>query len=313
MSENIWADEETFNDSPVEYSNGQWVEQEHGEIPPPVARPQRSAPKPQAPVQQTIDQYESIVNDLIEDDEEDLSVLSDATLRLEQGRLYQMVMNHNLFQGMDADPRAIKNVQREIRKFARERMEIMLGMRQESQANTPAVIASPFSEMEVQALKMLASKITGGKNDQPAPVLAAPPAKKELTPISGTTKPKTPAPIAQPKPAQKLAPKPQAPIKRQAPVVNEDPEVKEINTVMDGVLQKPVQKMTEQELIEHNKRISEKQAGRRAKATNALPMPTPDQEEMLYTQRAANGSISVGGKQGTAVSAILAAINNSKK
>ena len=60
------------------------------------------------------------------------NVLSDARLRLEQGRLYEMVMNSDLFEGSDCDPKAIKNVEKEIRNFAKERMEIMLGMRQET-------------------------------------------------------------------------------------------------------------------------------------------------------------------------------------
>ena len=68
----------------------------------------------------------------IQEEEEDFTaVFNDANLRIEQGRLYQMIMNHDIFEGMDADERAVQNVQKEIRKFARERMEIMLGMRQE--------------------------------------------------------------------------------------------------------------------------------------------------------------------------------------
>ena len=57
-----------------------------------------------------------------DDEEEDMSsVMVDANLRLEMGRLYQMILKHDLFGETDADPRAIKNVQREIRKRVREK------------------------------------------------------------------------------------------------------------------------------------------------------------------------------------------------
>ena len=44
----------------------------------------------------------------------------EAQVRLEQGRLYQMLLKHDLFDGVDADARAMKNVQNEIREFMRE-------------------------------------------------------------------------------------------------------------------------------------------------------------------------------------------------
>lgn len=312
MSENIWSDNSPYNDT-LEYdSNGNWTEPASAAIP---ANPARQS-RPQAPAQQSRFQLppeqeqqivEEVLQEMADDEEEDQSVLSDATLRLEQGRLYQMVMNHNLFQGMDADPRAIKNVQREIRKFARERMEIMLGMRQETQVQP--IISSPFNDLEVQALRMLAAKVTGGKSEQiSAAAVPASSAKKDLTPISGSTKPaQAPASMVQ-RPAQKpstqkLQSKPSAPVKRQAPAPEQSAELAEINAVMDGQLTKRVEEMTSDELIAHNKKISERQSARRVKAQGALPMPTPDQEEMLYAQRASS----------PAVSAIVAAINSNKR
>src|ERR1035437_7078044 len=96
---------------------------------------------------------------LFDEEEQDISeIMSDANLRLEQGRLYQMVLQGDIFADTNADPKAIRNVQREIRKFVRERMETMLGIRQEQPAQA-AVVSSPFNDMEVTVLKMLASRM----------------------------------------------------------------------------------------------------------------------------------------------------------
>jgi hypothetical protein len=322
MSENIWGDESPYNDT-LEYDSttGSFVEPEQGYIPPSPPRQQR----PQAPVQQSrfdlppkqeAQMLNEVLQDLGEEDEDDSAVLSDAALRLEQGRLFQMIMSHDIFQGMDADPRAVRNVQRQIRKFARESMEVMLGMRQSNVAQTPAPqVASPFNEMEVQALKMLAAKVTGGKSEQPqAQIAPKAPAKKEITPITGSTKaaqtlapiaPKPQAPKPQPQPQKPLQSKPVAPIQRQAPATPQEAAMAEINAVMDGKLTKKIEEMTSDELLEHNRKISERQAARKAKATNALPMPSAYQEEMLHTERVANAA--------PAVSAIVAALNQNKK
>ena len=59
----------------------------------------------------------------------DASVMADARLRLEQGRLYEMLLEHSLFKDVDADARAIKNVEREIKAYIRERLEILVGLK----------------------------------------------------------------------------------------------------------------------------------------------------------------------------------------
>jgi hypothetical protein len=40
-------------------------------------------------------------------------------------------MTSEIFQNLDADEQAVKNVQREIKRFAKDRMEVMLGMKEE--------------------------------------------------------------------------------------------------------------------------------------------------------------------------------------
>lgn len=106
---------------------------------------------------------EDIYEDIIEEEEDEVSIVNTARIRLEQGRLYEMLIKHDLFEGVDAMPEAIDNVQKEIKTFIMERLEILLGMRAEKEIQNQQVIqASQFNEMEVQALKQVASRLTKG-------------------------------------------------------------------------------------------------------------------------------------------------------
>lgn len=301
MSKNFWQDEGEFRDSPVEMENGQWKEVET-EVPPQTAG-QRIVKVPghyPAPAEdQVTKEYveEQVDLQFPDDDEEDdyTAILSDARLRLEQGKLYEMIMNHDLFQGLDADARAIKNVQREIRRFARERMEVMLGMRQE-QPKAGVEVELPFNQLEITILKKLASAATKGATEKAETKVSAPvvPKKEGLTPISA---PKSSAP-------KPLAPKPATPVKRQAPVAKAPaPQIPAVDEDYKP-LEKPPSEMTADELIQRN-RESQARLQKQAKSKTALPMPTYEEQELLHTQRALSAA--------PAVSAIVAAINQSKK
>lgn len=152
-------------------------------------------------------------------DEEDdyTAILSDARLRLEQGKLYEMIMNHDIFRGVDADPKAVRNVQREIRKFAKERMEIMLGMRQEVTPAVNAPIIFPLNDLEIEILKKLASKATNGLTEaadsNTFDSWSKAPKKATLIPISS---PARSAPQLTPKPLKMNPPQPQA-VQKSAP------------------------------------------------------------------------------------------------
>ena len=214
-----------------------------------------------------------------EDEDEDTSELMfDANLRLEQGRLYQMIMRHDLFGETDADPKAIRNVQREIRKFVRERMETMLGIRQE-QSTQQTVVSSPFNDLEVAALKMLASKISKGATESPSVQIPSAPKKDGITSVSGSLRADSrPATlVAQPKkPAPKAAAKP-------SPKA-EKPE--------ESALQKPIDQMSPEELLEHNRKAEERSKSKYAKnPVGMVPHPTLQQLEALYTVAAANTTI----------------------
>lgn len=255
-----------------------------------------------ADVPTTSEQMISEVSEAFDEEDEDYSaILSDARLRLEQGKLYEMVMNHELFDGMGIDERAVRHVQREIRRFAKERMEVMLGMRQE--ATKSEFVSSPFNDLEVNVLKKMAAVFSKGATESPEAdqiAAAAPqPVKKTLTPIR--TGASTPAP----KPVTKLQSRPAAPLQRQ--VVKVDNETVVIPQEEDVPLDKHPSEMTEAELVERNRRAGERQSQRKAvpPAHERTPMPSYEQQEAYYAMQAMQSA--------PAVANVMRYINNSKK
>jgi hypothetical protein len=117
--------------------------------------------------------YEDFIEEY--DEEEEVNTVNEAHVRLEQGRLYNMLINHNLFEGVDADPTAIANVQRQLKDFILEKLEEMLGMRakKEKAETQQVVVQSDFNELEIQVLKRVASKMSKGMTENapdPKPV-----------------------------------------------------------------------------------------------------------------------------------------------
>lgn len=311
MANNLWDDEpaEEFRDIPDE------TRLDSNKVPmqaPPaqVANPNQYRPSnvPAEPVRQAAPRVqpepEYDVAEVLEDfdPEEDFTeVLNDANLRIEQGRLYQMIMNHNLFEGMDADARAVKNVEREIRKFARERMEIMLGMRKETTQIEHLEIDFPFNELEVEVLKKIAFTATKGataNSDNYVPTVRktteevpnVPAKRNTLNPIGGSTGAKRP----QLKPQAKLAAKPQAPIARQPRVSATAEQIAAEEGVPVAALEleytgigKPLHQLTPEELEIRRKETAKRLASRTTvKSPNALPMATEAQQQMLAVERA---------------------------
>lgn len=302
-------DDDTFRDIPDEVQldkSGRQVA-----APQPEISQQRPVQPQAAPVYQQAPQpqYEEPVQIADEDEEEDYSeVINDARFRLEQGRLYEIIMNNNIF-GDAGDEKAAKFVMRKVRNFAKEQMEIMLGMRQEKPEVQPLSVANfPFNDAEVQALKDLAFMATKGASAAPeaqhfsgVPQAAAP-KPVSFKPIS--IQPKAPSATA-PKPAPKqAAPAPAKPLaqKAAAPVKRDQRTEAQIEQILaeEGIsreeyerqynptykpLAKPFQNMSDEEIKEW-KRQDALKTNKQVKNPSAIPMPSPEQEEMLHTQRA---------------------------
>jgi len=171
------------------------------------------------------------LDDIEEDVEKEVSVIDNARIRLEQGRLYEMLIKHNLFEGVEAMPQAVSKVQSEIKEFIVERLEILLGMKAEKEKKQnvqQVVLQSQFNELEVQALKMIASKVTKGASENTQTLDTKP--KNELNAIKNTVSNKNSLNTIKTNEPQKRAPVTtnkkqvtQKPIQnKQPPIVDED-------------------------------------------------------------------------------------------
>lgn len=248
----------------------------------------------------------------IEEEDDFTAVLNDANLRIEQGRLYQMIMNHDLFDGMESDPKAVHNVQREIRKFARESMEVMLGMRETTPVH--AAIASPFNDLEVDILKKIASKATNGATEsaeanEVAAVVKQAPKRQTINTIGGSTALKKSA-APQQKVQTKLPTKAATPIKRTKldltidQICAEEGIPRELLEESYKPLNKSVENLNEDELLSRAKDTAKRLSARKTvKSATALPMASFEQQELLAMQRANQMS------QAPGMAALLARVN----
>src|ERR1035437_3497183 len=206
---------------------------------------------PAIPVHAESNAIDEFVQDQEQDEEQeeqdDAAILSNARMRLEQGRLYEMLMITDIFKNLDADAQAIKNVQREIKRFAKERMEVMLGMKKPVEEVSSSSY-SPFSSLQIDVLKSLATKLSGGASDkqegpQPAPKSTG------LTPISKnsgkTTKVALKSTVSNP--AKGAGPK------KPAPEQQEKPGVPQVDPALAN---QKIEDMTYDEKLEYNRQKS---------------------------------------------------------
>jgi len=100
-------------------------------------------------------------------DRRESSVVTQSMIRLEQARLYDMLIKHDLFKGVKAHPHALKNVQNELKSYIVDRLEILLGIKQEkTERPKELVVDSPFNDVEIDFLKALSYKGTKGASAQ---------------------------------------------------------------------------------------------------------------------------------------------------
>jgi hypothetical protein len=256
-----------------------------------------------------------------EDLENDSELITNARLRLEQGKLYEMLLKHDLFGSVDADPKAIANVQREIRNFIKDRLEILLGLKpdprlspvQAPQAGTK--VESPFSTLEVDLLKRFLSKMSKGATEQvsqPAQEQAPTPVSK---PRSESIRPLSSGPIA-PKPSA-VRVSPNKPSVRTEPSsqIKAPKDLKKILEEEFGEnempLGKPASKLKRSEIIERNRRIAQRQASRKAVGPNHIPAPNGEQEAMIMMQHVVSRNESLQTAGGGATNMLKLAIAKS--
>lgn len=301
---NMW-DDETFHDGAPVLVNGQWQEPETYIPAPDTVVRANKAKEMQA--QQSINEDDFDLEELTEqvsldDEDEDYSeVLSDARLRLEQGKLYELIMNHELFNDVEADPRAAKSVQKQIRKWAKTQMEIMLGMTPDPSTQPSAFISSPFNDLEVTVLKKLASAASKGATESEeanvVTVAPVPVAKKKPTLNSiGSSKPK----LVVSKPIQRKT----EPLKREAK--SKQPEINQ-KGLLTG---KTLDEMTPEEKQEKVRENIERNKGKVVIPSDRLPQPDYATREMIAYSQVSRAT--APGK-GNLSAAIMASLKGSGK
>jgi hypothetical protein len=100
-------------------------------------------------------------------EEQESDILSEAMIRLEQARLYEMLIKHDIFEGVTCNQVALDNVQMEMKNFILDRLQVLLGIKQDSftpKYSEKVKVELPFNKMEIEALKDIANKLTKGKS-----------------------------------------------------------------------------------------------------------------------------------------------------
>lgn len=212
-----------------------------------------------------------------QEEQDNAAILGNARLRLETGRLYEMLYASDIFANLDADAQAIKNVQRELRRFAKDRMEVMLGMKKVVEENTTY---AQFNSLEVEVLKSLAKKLSGGASAT-APQATGPsqpPKNTGLTPISNGNKTKA---VVKAVVTAKINPTKVAAKPQQAPAPT---------AISPELASKSIEEMTYDEKVEYNRQKSAIYNARKAVNPDAIPMPSIEGMNALNSRGALNPS-----------------------
>ncbi|HLD91640.1 MAG TPA: hypothetical protein VI911_11635 [Patescibacteria group bacterium] len=239
-------------------------------------------------------------------DEQETSIVYNARLRLEQARLYEMLINHNLFEGVSADQQAIQNVQNELKEYIVYRLEVLLGLRALKPQATE--IQSQFNEIEVDFLKQLAYKGTRGVSiqatQQPSdikPVQTTPvvnklkslsniPTKPTIQPIEvkPTIKPaaKTTTKLTKTvnkKPTNSVRQKIKADGLGERRLTPQEAEAIAREDLKISQNRKKLSEMTPKEKAQEILRVNERHA--KIEPTNKVPLMTPEQIEFHYMKQ----------------------------
>ena len=259
-------------------------------------------------------------------DTRESNILSDATVRLEQARLYDMLIKHDLFAGVKANPKALQNVQNELKQYIVSRLEVLLGIRQEKKEKDQPkqlVVESPFNDVEIEFLKALSYKGTKGASaSAPNKKMVANEIKsldstyqdssslkpltqqepENLTPISEDdddneelarprkTLPPKKKTVSTQRVAPKLAPTKSTQRIRRGEMSNAEAEqiaLEDLKKNGSGLSKHPYE-MSPKELKELVKKRSKSKEKSHERPANAVPIPTGDQLGVHYQMQQAN-------------------------
>lgn len=210
------------------------------------------------------DEYEEVIESIYSSPTR-TAVLSEAMQRIEQAKLYELLVNHELLAPGSASPEIQKKVQDEIRAFVIERLETLLGIRKEQQKQS----SLDLTQEEVRVLKMLAAKVIGKDTPKSEP---------QITPLAANPN--------QPKVNPVAAPQIQRPAQVTQPVQQQTRMVKKKKPMGQQPQQKPEpipQDLTPERAAEiAAKRGPRKQA---ASVPQSKPMPNPQMMDQIVAQK----------------------------
>jgi hypothetical protein len=274
-------------------------------------------------------EVETFIDDVAyELDDSDTEIVSEAMVRLEQARLYEMLIKHNLFDGVDANHVALHNVQTEIKNYFVERLQVLLGIKSESVKSTTMRVELPFNKLEVQALKDLAFKLTKGATKEveeretveavseevETPVQPKKIKQTSLKPLSSPVRNQPIKEVAQP--IKEVTSPPKEVVKKQASQnnVTVNKQKKKVSIPKpQGIMRTPDGEILTEEEIEIARQQLEEEMSRgrgknpydmtpeelvernktiggqkKSKKLRGVPMPSPESMEMFYQQKAVN-------------------------
>lgn len=204
-------------------------------------------------------------------------VLDAALIRLEQGKLYKLIMEHidsGMFSEVDCDQRSIDNVEREMRAFIMSRLETLLGIRKpKKKLYKKTVQKDDFTPIERKVLKTVVGKAMG--NTTIKPVSEKKTSLKKIAP----EQPRKVLKKQEPKPVVKEKPKPMP-----KPQTKKTAKKKTKKVVKQTKKRrKSPYKMTADELIERNKSITARSSAvSNTNDPNYIPPPTSQDAAMHY-------------------------------
>ena len=92
--------------------------------------------------------------------------LSEAFIRVEQAKLYQLLLSQEIFDSDSVDSDIVNSVTEEIRAFALGRLETLMGLRQgDSSVVVKREINLPWDEEQIKALTLVADKVLSTKTE----------------------------------------------------------------------------------------------------------------------------------------------------
>jgi hypothetical protein len=100
-------------------------------------------------------------------EEPEIEIAYNARIRLEQAKLYEMLIDHDIFEGVEANAQAISNVKTELKQYILERLEVLLGIKTEKKVKSiqyAQKVELPFNALEIQFIKDLAYQGTKGES-----------------------------------------------------------------------------------------------------------------------------------------------------